>query len=98
MSAEFARVITQEIASGTIRLDFRGVALGDSWISAMDYVNTWGEYLYANSYLDSNQLARVTAQAKNCQKKVDQNQWSQATTCWGNMEDLIELVRDTVPF
>ncbi|KAK6049298.1 serine carboxypeptidase [Cooperia oncophora] len=48
MSAEFARVITQEVAAGTIRLDFRGVALGDSWISAMDYVNTWGEYLYAN--------------------------------------------------
>nr|CDJ96751.1 Peptidase S10 domain containing protein [Haemonchus contortus] len=91
MSAEFARVITQEIAAGTIRLDFRGVALGDSWISAMDYVNTWGEYLYANSYLDSNQLARVNAQAKSCQKKVDQDQWAQATTCWGNMEDLIEL-------
>ncbi|VDO34754.1 unnamed protein product [Haemonchus placei] len=80
MSAEFARVITQEIAAGTIRLDFRGVALGDSWISAMDY-----------SYLDSNQLARVNAQAKSCQKKVDQEQWAQATTCWGNMEDLIEL-------
>ncbi|VDL81780.1 unnamed protein product [Nippostrongylus brasiliensis] len=96
MSAEFARVITQEIASGSLRLDFRGVALGDSWISAMDYVNSWGEYLYANSYLDSNQLARVNAQAKACQKKVDQNQWSQATNCWGNMEDLIEVETDGV--
>ncbi|PIO76283.1 serine carboxypeptidase [Teladorsagia circumcincta] len=94
MSAEFARVINQEIAAGSIRLDFRGVALGDSWISAMDYVNTWGEYLYANSYLDSNQLARVNAQAKSCQKKVDQNQWTQATNCWGYMEDLIEVVCD----
>ncbi|KHJ91716.1 hypothetical protein OESDEN_08408, partial [Oesophagostomum dentatum] len=33
MSAEFARVITQEINAGTLRLNFRGVALGDSWIS-----------------------------------------------------------------
>ncbi|RCN25898.1 serine carboxypeptidase [Ancylostoma caninum] len=89
MSAEFARVITQEISAGNLRLDFRGVALGDSWISAMDYVNSWGEFLYANSYLDNNQLARVNAQAKSCQKKVDQGQWKQATTCWGNMEDLI---------
>ncbi|KHJ76701.1 hypothetical protein OESDEN_23679 [Oesophagostomum dentatum] len=48
MSAEFARVITQEISAGTLRLNFRGVALGDSWISAMDYVNSWGEFLYAN--------------------------------------------------
>ncbi|CAJ0590577.1 unnamed protein product [Cylicocyclus nassatus] len=89
MSAEFARVITQEISAGNLRLNFRGVALGDSWISAMDYVNSWGEFLYANSYLDSNQLARVNAEAKSCQKKVDQGQWKQATTCWGNMEDLI---------
>ncbi|VDM65524.1 unnamed protein product [Strongylus vulgaris] len=84
-----------ESYGGNIRLDFRGVALGDSWISAMDYVNSWGEFLYANSYLDSNQLARVNAEAKNCQNKVDQGQWKQATTCWGNMEDLIGTVRET---
>ncbi|VDO87352.1 unnamed protein product [Heligmosomoides polygyrus] len=90
MSAEFARVITQEVATGNLRMDFRGVALGDSWISAMDYVNTWGEYLYANSYLDTKQLARVNAQANSCQKEVEQNQWARATTCWSNMEELIE--------
>ena len=74
-------------------MNFRAVALGDSWISAMDYVNTWGEYLYASGYLDDHQLARVNSQAATCQKLVDQGQWSQATNCWGNMENLLELVR-----
>ncbi|KAK6016152.1 serine carboxypeptidase [Ostertagia ostertagi] len=71
MSAEFARVIAQEIASGTIRLDFRGVALGDSWISAMDYVNTWGEYLYANSLTsDSQSGVWLDSSGQNVRRKV----------------------------
>ncbi|KJH51452.1 serine carboxypeptidase [Dictyocaulus viviparus] len=92
VGAEFAQLITKEIDIGNLQLNFCGLALGDSWISAMDYVNSWGQYLYANSYLDSNQLARVNAQAKQCQKKVDNNQWTKATICWNQMEDLIEMV------
>ncbi|CAJ0940086.1 unnamed protein product, partial [Mesorhabditis belari] len=90
MSAEFARVIVQN--NNILRINFKGVALGDSWISPMDYVNSWGPYLYANSYLDDIQLKQVNAQAAHCQKLVDNQQWSQATNCWGDMEDLIGTV------
>ncbi|CAI4222951.1 unnamed protein product [Auanema sp. JU1783] len=89
MSAEFARVITNEVAQKRLTLNFAGVALGDSWISPMDYVNTWGPYLYANSFLDENSLKTVNAQAARCQKDVDQGKWSAATNCWSTMEDLI---------
>ncbi|CAD6196523.1 unnamed protein product [Caenorhabditis auriculariae] len=89
MSAEFARVITNAIKEGSLQLNFRAVALGDSWISAMDYVNTWGPYLYANSFLDDHQLATVNKEAARCQSLVDQQKWTQATNCWGNMENLI---------
>ncbi|CAJ0582651.1 unnamed protein product, partial [Mesorhabditis spiculigera] len=87
MSAEFARVIVAN--NNILRLNFKGVALGDSWISPMDYVNSWGPYLYTNSYLDDAQLKQVQSQASKCQKLVDNNQWSAATNCWGDMEDLI---------
>ncbi|PAV80635.1 hypothetical protein WR25_12651 [Diploscapter pachys] len=89
MTAEFGRQIANAIDAGTLTLNFRGVALGDSWISAMDYVNTWGPYLYANSFLDDNQLAEVQKQAGICQSLVDKGLWSEATNCWGTMEDLI---------
>ncbi|PAV90047.1 hypothetical protein WR25_07667 [Diploscapter pachys] len=89
MTAEFGRQIANAIDAGTLTLNFRGVALGDSWISAMDYVNTWGPYLYANSFLDDNQLAEVQKQAGVCQSLVDKGLWSEATNCWGTMEDLI---------
>ena len=51
--------------------------------------NTWGPYLYANSFLDDNQLAEVQKQAGICQSLVDKGLWSEATNCWGTMEDLI---------
>ncbi|CAI5449951.1 unnamed protein product [Caenorhabditis angaria] len=89
MSTQFAKVITDAVKSSSLILNFRAVALGDSWISAMDYVNTWGPYLYANSYLDDHQLHVVQTQASHCQSLVDQQKWTQATNCWGNMEELI---------
>ncbi|CAB3398178.1 unnamed protein product [Caenorhabditis bovis] len=89
MSTQFAKVITDAIKKGNLSLNFKAVALGDSWISAMDYVNTWGPYLYANSYLDDHQLATVQKLASRCQSLVDQQKWSQATNCWSEMEELI---------
>lgn len=40
------RLLPQAIKNGEVVSDFRGVALGDSWISPMDSVNTWGPFLY----------------------------------------------------
>uniref|UniRef100_A0A914VFJ8 Retinoid-inducible serine carboxypeptidase n=1 Tax=Plectus sambesii TaxID=2011161 RepID=A0A914VFJ8_9BILA len=96
MSAEFASQLQTAIGAGKIRANFRGVALGDSWISPMDYVNTWGPYLKSLSFLDDKDLARVNTQAQHCQSLVNQNQWSQATDCWGNMENLIGTVTNGV--
>lgn len=35
------------VASGKVECDFRGLAMGDSWISPVDSTLTWGPYLYA---------------------------------------------------
>ena len=45
----------------------RGVALGDSWISPIDYVFTWGDYLKAFSLLDSHQLSELAPLLLNTQ-------------------------------
>ena len=37
----------QAVKSGSIESDFRGLAMGDSWISPVDSILTWGPYLYA---------------------------------------------------
>ncbi len=45
----------------------RGVALGDSWVSPMDFLAAWGPYLNALSLLDGAQLSNVTNIASNAQ-------------------------------
>uniref|UniRef100_A0A7E4UPA4 Retinoid-inducible serine carboxypeptidase n=1 Tax=Panagrellus redivivus TaxID=6233 RepID=A0A7E4UPA4_PANRE len=96
MTAEFGKQLQEAIEDGTVKATLGGVALGDSWISAMDFVNTWGQYLYSVSYLDDNQLTTVNAQAAKCQALVDGQKWYTATTCWSEMEDLIGILTDGV--
>lgn len=96
MSAEFGWQLQQAITAGTIQVNFKGVALGDSWISPMDYVNSWGPYLKALSFLDDKDLARVNTQAQHCQNLVDSNQWTDATYCWGTMENVVGSVTNQV--
>jgi serine carboxypeptidase 1 len=96
MSAAFAKTLQDSIDAGTIKVNLKGVALGDSWISAMDFVNTWGPYLHAVSYLDENQLAQAQTQAGKCQTLVNQGQWVDATNCWGDMENLVGTLTNGV--
>lgn len=45
MTVEIAKQLNNAIKNGDIDVDFRGVALGDSWISPIDSVNTWAPFL-----------------------------------------------------
>jgi serine carboxypeptidase 1 len=96
MAAVFANDLQQAIAAGQMQLNFRGVGLGDSWISPIDYVNTWGPYLKAFSFLDAKDLTSVNTQAQRCQNLVDSNQWTDATYCWGDMENVVGGLTDSV--
>ncbi|CEF62455.1 Retinoid-inducible serine carboxypeptidase [Strongyloides ratti] len=89
MAAEFSRYLFNAIRNKEIDINFSGVALGDSWISAMDFVNTWPEYLYSLSFLDDRDLSIAKSKANECQKLVDGGKFSDATNCWGDMENII---------
>jgi hypothetical protein len=36
----------QEISTEKMKVSFKGFALGDSWISPVDSVNSWSSYLF----------------------------------------------------
>ena len=44
MTAQFANTLFDAIVSNDIIINLQGVMLGDSWISGIDYVNTWPTY------------------------------------------------------
>uniref|UniRef100_A0A8C3J1G6 Carboxypeptidase n=1 Tax=Calidris pygmaea TaxID=425635 RepID=A0A8C3J1G6_9CHAR len=98
MAAGIALELHEAVQKGTIKCNFKGTALGDSWISPLDSVLSWGPYLYSTSLLDDNGLAEVTAVAKEIMDAINKNQYGLATELWGKAEEVIEENTDNVNF
>nr|XP_008165780.1 retinoid-inducible serine carboxypeptidase isoform X1 [Chrysemys picta bellii] len=98
MAAGIALELYKAIHDGSIECNFGGAALGDSWISPVDSVLSWGPYLYSTSLLDDQGLVEVTAAAKKVMNAVNKGQYTLATLLWCHTEDVIEQNTDNVNF
>lgn len=98
MAAAISLELTKAISQGTVKCNFAGVALGDSWISPLDSVMTWGPYLYTTSLLDDNGLQEVTSAAEAVKQAVEEGQYLKATELWSVTEDVIEQNTNGVSF
>ncbi|XP_047427020.1 retinoid-inducible serine carboxypeptidase [Mugil cephalus] len=98
MAAAISLELTKAITQGSVKCNFRGVALGDSWISPLDSVMTWGPYLYTTSLLDDYGLADVNKAAEAVKQAVEQQQFSKATELWSVTESVVEQNTNGVNF
>ncbi|XP_070703890.1 retinoid-inducible serine carboxypeptidase [Pempheris klunzingeri] len=98
MAAAISLELTKAIAQGTVKCNFAGVALGDSWISPLDSVMTWGPYLYTTSLLDDYGLAEVSSAAQAVKDAVEQEQFQKATELWSLTETAVEQNTNGVNF
>jgi serine carboxypeptidase 1 len=90
MVIQFANSLLQAISAGDIDVNFRGVALGDSWISPIDFVDTWGPLLRSISLMEEQELETMNQQAVYpCDQAVANQQWTNATNYWGTTENII---------
>ncbi|KTG43754.1 hypothetical protein cypCar_00003738 [Cyprinus carpio] len=98
MAAAISLELTKAVQAGSIKCNFAGVALGDSWISPIDSVMTWGPYLYSTSLLDDNGLDEVTKAANAVLEAVKQGQYRKATDMWSITENVVEQNTNNVNF
>ena len=96
MTSAFAIALYQAIQAGSIKCDFRGVALGDSWISPVDSVLTWGPYLYAVSQLDEKDLKQVNQAVQATADAIARGQYLKATEHFDETETVIAKTTDDV--
>lgn len=89
MTAAFSDVLFKAIKAGKIKMNFQGFAMGDSWISPVDSVNSWGPYLYATSNIDDAGLASIQAAAKQVESYVAQGKFLEATKAWNLAENAV---------
>ncbi|KAL2765290.1 retinoid-inducible serine carboxypeptidase precursor [Daubentonia madagascariensis] len=98
MAAGIGLELYKAVQQGTIKCTFSGVALGDSWISPVDSVLSWGPYLYSMSLLEDEGLAEVSKIAEQVLDAVDKGLYVEATQLWGKAEMVIEQNTDGVNF
>ncbi|KAH9498900.1 Retinoid-inducible serine carboxypeptidase [Bulinus truncatus] len=89
MTADFSAVLYNEIQKGGILMDFKGFAMGDSWISPVDSTNSWGPFLYATSIVDLAGMQRINAAAKKAESLVKEGRFKEATEAWSATEDVV---------
>ncbi|KAM9596530.1 retinoid-inducible serine carboxypeptidase [Trichechus inunguis] len=98
MAAGIGLELHKALQEGSIKCNFAGVALGDSWISPVDSVLSWGPYLYSMSLLDDQGLAEVAKVAEQVLNAVNKGDYVEATRLWGEAEMVIEQNTDGVNF
>ena len=96
MTAAFGYRLYEAVRDGEINCRFDGVALGDSWISPVDSVITWGPYLYQFNLLDQQSLGKVMNIAEQTVNAVKAEQYLKATQLWGTTEVIIAAQTDNV--
>ncbi|XP_008070211.2 retinoid-inducible serine carboxypeptidase [Carlito syrichta] len=98
MAAGIGLELYKAIQQGTIKCNFAGVALGDSWISPIDSVLSWGPYLYSMSLLEDSGLAEVSKVAEEVLDAINSGLYKEATQLWEKAEMVIEQNTDGVNF
>lgn len=98
MAIEISYKLNQAVQDAVVPCTFKGVAMGDSWISGIDSVLTWGPYLFSTSMVDSKGLEAINNSAQQTKAAVDQGNWLLATSLWSQTESVVEVVTDGVNF
>ncbi|XP_050391010.1 retinoid-inducible serine carboxypeptidase [Patella vulgata] len=98
MTAAFSQVLYDGIQAGKISCNFKGLAMGDSWISPIDSVLTWAPYLYTNSLVDLPGYKLVEAAAMKTKMFIEKDLFLNATAEWGATESIVEQVTNGVNF
>lgn len=98
VTSETARTLLDAVDAGKLKLNLKGVELGDSWISGIDYVNAWGPFLKSTSLFNEYELEDYQKTSEACTAAVQAGQWANASKLWGQAENVIEENADGVDF
>eukprot|EP00891_Asterochloris_glomerata_P001932 jgi/Astpho2/1932/e_gw1.00038.110.1_t len=98
MAIQWARDIDAANKAGKLEVNFRGIALGDSWISPISYVQAWPGYLHALSLLDDAAEEHLATFAADTKQAMEDGNFTGATMLWSATEFEAENLTDSVSF
>ncbi|CAL1686272.1 unnamed protein product [Lasius platythorax] len=98
MGAEFALVWYRAQNGGTIESNLKGIALGDAWISPIDYVMTWAPFLLRTGMVDIGGFDEIDTAAKETKAKIEAGEWKMAMKKCAFTQGVISLLTYDIDF
>ncbi|BBN17237.1 serine carboxypeptidase 1 [Marchantia polymorpha subsp. ruderalis] len=95
-ASEFGVAIQKNLKE--LDFNFKGVALGDTWISPIDFLYAWGPLLKSFSLVDESANARIDSYAVLAASEMQKGNFLNATYIWGDMEEEVLIATDNVDF
>jgi serine carboxypeptidase 1 len=86
------------IQQGRLQAKIQGVALGDSCISPLDFVMSWGPLLYQVSRIDEDGLRQTNDVAMKIQEQLHNNQYKEAEASWSELESVVNANSNSIDF
>ncbi|KAL3279832.1 hypothetical protein HHI36_017337 [Cryptolaemus montrouzieri] len=90
MTAEIALVLYKAQQEGTLPTTLKGIGLGDSWISPVDTVLTWGVYLLNQGLVDNIGYNSIQNGAEKIADALSAGKFYEATSLWGDLEAIVD--------
>lgn len=89
MTVAMALAIQSAVKREELKVNLTGIALGDAWISPIDYCNTWGEYLRSYSLVDDREIDVFNGIVDEIKEAMKEGRGENATSLWGKLERTI---------
>ncbi|GJX35442.1 serine carboxypeptidase-like protein 51 [Tanacetum coccineum] len=86
------------IKAGKLKLSLGGIALGNSWMSPMDFVASWGPLLKDVSRIDNSGLVKSNSLVETIRQQIANGSMKEATKSWGDLEGVIIDSSNSVDF
>lgn len=94
MAPEFAWVLDKAIKNGELDIQFESVGIVAPWVSPIDSVLSWGEFLLNMGFVDTKGYREIQAAAIETEHILNEGKYEAATWQWGKTEDVI--LRETL--
>lgn len=89
MAPEFAWVLDKAIKNGELDIELASVGIVAPWVSPIDSVLSWGEFLLNMGFVDTKGYREIQAAAIQTEHTLNEGKYEDATWQWGRTEGVI---------
>ncbi|KAG0558806.1 hypothetical protein KC19_10G056400 [Ceratodon purpureus] len=97
-ATELAIALLKRSNADSLDINLKGIALGDSWTSPLDFLYSWPSLLQSFSLIDEAEARSLLRYADSARFEMENGNFTGATMIWSDMEEAVRKIADDVDF